>query len=140
MNLAPGSRSRPRIHPRCRGILLLDAIMGLSVVALVAVVLAAAVGQTKRASDKLAQQRAAMRIAEQVLTQLQTGQEPTVANDGVRWGAQILEVQQAVAEHQWVRVSIEWQGQAASLVGLVPGKAVTSLPAVERALPKEGAP
>lgn len=99
-----------------RGFFLEDAAVGLALVALLAGLLALALNRQNHAARKLADTRAALRLAEQTLLDLQTGQarppDPRV---------QIRPLEPPPLPGQtWVEVAAESQGQRITLLGAIP--------------------
>jgi hypothetical protein len=93
---------------------MVDALLGLIVVGVLAVVIATAVRWERRASDGLADARAATTAAERALVDLAQGRriaDAAVQVDPLAGGAD-------VAGHHWVRVTATVDGHRAALVGL----------------------
>src|SRR2546423_1357088 len=105
---------------RRRGLFAMDAMVGLALVVMLSMLLAVAATRRDRAQRKLADSRAAVRMAEQVLISLQSGQAGPTASptDAIS----ILPVQSGVlnGELRWVEVRVTHNGQTASLIGAVP--------------------
>ena len=95
-----------------------DTIMAIAIVAILLVVLTAAVTRQRKASDRLADSRDAMRIAEQTVTALQTGQSvPTPP--GVTLRVQKLDTASDVSRCVWVTVTVTKGTSSRELIGLV---------------------
>jgi hypothetical protein len=108
-----------------RGFFVADIGIGLAIIGLVAVLLVTAVGRHNKAAARLADSRAAVRVAESVLISLQTGAEvpadaeatvriersPAAAAAGVHW--------------EWASVTVTYRGRSAVLNGLVPAEGGT---------------
>jgi type II secretory pathway pseudopilin PulG len=107
-------------HSR-RGFFWADVSLGLAVIAVVAVILVSAVGRQNKAAARLGDARAAARIAEDVLTGLQTGAgAPADAEANVRV------VRSPAADvapgKEWADVTVVYRGRPATLTGLVPAE------------------
>ena len=111
---------------RRRGIMLIDVVLGLALLATIAVLLSATVRRYGEASDRLAASRAALRAAENVLTDLQRGHMPPAATDGrIRWDVRLMESSSAPpAGHVWVQVHVVHGTRSAALTGLVPASSL----------------
>ena len=116
-------------QPRRRGFMVMDAVGGLILVAILATVLAVALNRQNRAQQKLADSRAAVRVAERVLAELQASAKPAMEEDQTRIAVVPAEGAPDVRGLVWVEVRVACWGQHASLVGLVPR---ASLPAEGR--------
>jgi type II secretory pathway pseudopilin PulG len=110
--------------------MLMDVIGGLILVAMLATVLAIAMNRQNRAQQKLADSRAAVRIAERVLADLQTSGKTAAADDDTRITIHRAEGAADARGLAWAEVHVAFRDQQASLVGLVPRKL---LPAEGRA-------
>jgi len=113
-----------------RGFMLMDVIGGLILVATLATVLAIAMNRQNRAQQKLADSRAAVRIAERVLADLQTSGKTAADDDDTRITIHRAEGAADARGLAWAEVRVAFRDQQASLVGLVPRQ---SLPAEGRA-------
>ena len=110
---------------RRRGIMLIDVVLGLALLATIAVLLSATVGRYGEATERLAASRAALRAAENVLTDLQRGQTPQAATDGrIRWNVRRMESSAPPAGHVWVEVRVVHGTRSATLTGLVPASSL----------------
>ena len=105
---------------RRRGFILADIAIGLAVVGVVATVLASAVGRTHTADQRLAEDRAASRLAEHVLLDLQHHQPPPTAPAGAS-----ITVRRTTdpAGGNWAAVDVDLHGRRATLLGMMPGEA-----------------
>ena len=125
-------RNEPTPGGRRAGFLEIDVLAGLVIVGALAMALAAVLGRQHRAVQKLADTRAAMQVAESVLTDLQSGRSgpaPSAAPDTS------VEVRPAVPADsgeragKWVEVVVSVRAGHASLVGALPASgAVTPAP------------
>lgn len=107
---------------RRSGFLLADALMALAMVALLAAIMATAMGQQSRAARRLSDGRAAMRIAERVMLDLHTGgTAPSGADAKVCVEPVAAEAPAGLA---WVRVSVQVERSRATLLGLMKADAV----------------
>jgi hypothetical protein len=135
----PGAHSRARLRVRRAGFLELDILAGLFIVAALTLSLAAVLGRQHRAVQKLADSRAAMQVAETVLTDLQAGRAgpggaPQPGGGGpdtsveVRPAGDGANAANAADAHSgtWVEVVVTVRGGHASLVGPVPSAAAAS--------------
>jgi type II secretory pathway pseudopilin PulG len=98
--------------------MLVDVIMAIGVVLILAGALAVSLTRRQAVSNHLADSRAATRVAEQVLTALQSG-EPLPAGDAeTKIAVKPVAGAADVAGLRWVSVAVTRGGRAASLVGL----------------------
>ncbi|MHC4996554.1 MAG: hypothetical protein ACYTGQ_16025 [Planctomycetota bacterium] len=74
--------------------------------------------QQRQLQTRLADQRQAARIAERVLVDLQLGQTTLEADPDTRIGLERLEGGYRPDGRRWVRVTVEYREQEASLTGL----------------------
>ena len=99
---------------RRRGMMLADAAIALALVATLATVLVVLTSRHSRASRELAATRAALRLAEAALADMQAGKPPP----------QGLQVRRLTtpsgAAGVWVEATASIDGQPATLIGLVP--------------------
>ena len=102
---------------------MIDAIMALAVVLMLATMFSVAVSRQRRGSERLADSRAAIRLAEETLTAMQTGATLPAAPDGTK-----VQVRAATAPAglnvpsgaTWVDVIVTYgNGRSSSLAGLV---------------------
>lgn len=101
-----------------RGFFWADVSIGLGIVAIVAVLLITAVGRQNKATARLGDSRAATRIAEDVLTSLQTGASaPADAEANV----QVVRspATNVAPGKEWADVTVVYRGRTATLTGLV---------------------
>lgn len=112
--------------PARRAFVMADAVMALVIVGLLAAAMSVALGRQARATQRLADERAATWAAERVLSRLQSGgaRDEQVDVDGAGIRIDPAEGGETPAGHAWVRVRAEGNGRKASLVGLVPGDRV----------------
>jgi hypothetical protein len=80
-----------------------------------------------RVSQRLAESRAAQRLAESVLLDLQCGRSAQLPQGTAepRVDVQALDGASGVGTSRWVRVEVTYDGRRASLIGLVPTGATT---------------
>jgi type II secretory pathway pseudopilin PulG len=124
-------RVRPRRQPR-NGYIAADAIMAMAIVAILLTVLTVAVSRQRRGSERLADSRAAVRLAEETITALQTGAAPPTPPSGVTVQVRPLATQpattqsaatqpalQAPSGSTWVEVLVTYNGRSGNLAGIV---------------------
>jgi type II secretory pathway pseudopilin PulG len=107
---------------RRRGWVFIDAITALAIVLIMLAVLATAVSRQRRGAERLAETRAAVRMAEDTLTALQSSVPPPAAPQGVTVTVHPTEVQPALpapAGSEWVEVTIAMNGRSTTLSGIV---------------------
>jgi type II secretory pathway pseudopilin PulG len=112
--------STSHAQPPRRGFTLVDTMLGLALVAGMLVLLAVDLEQHRRTTGRLAQRRAALNLAEQVLTDLQAGR-PAPSQDG-GLAVRVAEVPSPAAAPKggrWVEVRVTGPAGAQSLIGLV---------------------
>jgi type II secretory pathway pseudopilin PulG len=102
-----------------RGIMVIDAVVALGIIAALGTALVVAINQGHRASARLANQRGAVWAAEAALAQLQAGQPENP--EGVE--IEPLSDTTAPAGFTWVRVRAKHGGRTATLIGVVPLRA-----------------
>jgi hypothetical protein len=126
------------------GWILLDLITALIILLAVMATLTAALARQQRNERKLADTRAAMRLAEETATALQWGQVPPAPPEGESVEIVPLQPQSQPASqptpatpekpatsattpagHTWVNIRVTHNGRAATLVALTPAKATT---------------
>ena len=125
MRVRNGAYNFPR-----RGFLELDLIAGIAILAALTLALAAVLGRQHRATEKLADTRAAAQVAEAALADLRAGKPPQTAGGDDDTSVEVRS-EGSAGQDKWVRVSVTVRGGRASVVGLVPADA---------ALPAGGAP
>ena len=103
---------------RRRGIMLIDVVLGLALLATIGVLLSATAGRYGMATQRMSDSRAALRAAEHVLTNLQRGQAPPASDTRIRWVVRRLE-SPAPGGHVWVEVHVVHRERSATLTGLV---------------------
>ena len=108
----------------------IDATAALVIVGALALSMAVALGRHHRAAQKLADTRAALQVAEAVLTDLQAGKEspqrafeadPEVKVE-LRPAADGARAPDGAADARWTEVVVTVRAARASLVGPVPGR------------------
>jgi type II secretory pathway pseudopilin PulG len=112
-------RQRHRRRRRA-GWIMLDMITGLIILLVLIATFSAALLRQQRGQQKLADTRAAMRLAEETASLLQLGQAPPAPPEG-----ESIEVvplsspdQTPPAGHAWVRIRVTNNGRTATLVAL----------------------
>ena len=115
-------RAKGRITPHAprAAFLLTDTLIGITVAGIVATALALSLHNFRKSSADLADLRAATRLAEQVLTNLQAERTPPSPTPDTTIGLQRLATGQSVAGQAWVKVTVTHRGRRVSLVGSVP--------------------
>ena len=126
-----------------RGFTLVDTVFGMGIAAILAVTLGMAASQHRQAMNKLADQRATMQHAQQILTAMQRGKSAAqaqaqaqiaaqadaqakaqtktqVADPSFGVAVQVLNHPEAPAKQIWVEVTVRYRTQTGRLVGLVP--------------------
>lgn len=114
-------RGRERRKVRT-GYIAADAITALVIVGILLTVLTVAVSRQRRGSERLADFRAAVRLAEETITALQTGAARPQPPQGVTVQVRPLATPpalQAPAGSTWVDVNVTFNGRSSSLAGLV---------------------
>ncbi len=107
-------RNRPR---KVHGFLTADVMMGLMIIAVLAVVLVATMAQHRKGAERLSDTRGAVWAAERALATLQTG---AAVNDKTITVEPVLGDVAAPAGQKWVRVRATFNDRSATLLGLVP--------------------
>ncbi len=106
-----------------RGFFLIDITIGLAVIVALALTLALVSGQERRALQRMEQRRTAQRVAEDVLSDLQTG-HAAAARPNIETQVSLVPGDPPAAGYVWCKVQVIDNGQQAALIGLVPAKAV----------------
>ena len=104
------------------GYIATDAIMALAIVLIMLGVLTTAVTRQRRGADRLAESRAAVRLAEDTLTAMQSGAARPDAPEGTTVTVRPTEVQPALAApagNAWVDVTVSHNGRSTMLSGIV---------------------
>jgi len=112
-----------------RGIMLLDSMIGLGIIAVLIIVLSVAMTRQQRASRALAERRVAIRAAEAALSRMQTGQSFPEGLFDAHLTLQTLPDRSTPAGYQWVRIEAKVNRQQSDLIGLVPATQPTTRPA-----------
>ena len=116
-----GAAMRPsQSHYPRRGFILIDTVVGMALVAGMIVLLGVQLQQHRHVTERLAQRRAALNLAERVLTDLQAGQPAPTPERGMT--VKVAKVPGAMAATdagQWVEVRVTGPAGAQSLIGLV---------------------
>ena len=113
-----------------RGFLFIDVAFGLALLGLVAAALITTMGRQQRAAQKLSDDRAATRLAEDALTSLRLGQPPAKSEEADVRVTRLPDA--APAGYAWVRVAVQVSTSRATVVGVVPAAIV---PVQEEAKP-----
>ena len=107
-----------RRHRFRAGWFFLDTVMAIAIVAILLIVLTAAVTRQRKAADRLADSRDAMRLAEQTMTSLQSGRAVTQApGGGIR--VEKLDTPSDLPQCAWARVTVTRGNSSRELIGLV---------------------
>ena len=102
------------------GILAMEAVIGLMIVAMLAGLFAVALTQHRKAAQRLTDTRYATRLAEQTLTAMQTGQPLPQPPDGVKLEcARLPEPGDLPAGCAWAGVRVISGDRSVQLVGIV---------------------
>ncbi len=115
-----------RIGSRSGGFLLMDAVIGIVILGILAGVMVDTMRRSNQAQKRLADTRAAARLAESRLVELQSG-APLLAAvpDDQTTSVTALPDPSPAGAMRWVRVRATVGGREAELVGLVPQSAAT---------------
>lgn len=97
----------------------LDTLVALSVVIILTAMTTKSLIDHNRLQTKFADTRQAQHLAQRVLTDLQLGQPTAAPDNQTRIGIEPLKGGFQPDHQRWVRVTIDYHGQTASLVGLV---------------------
>ncbi len=100
------------------GWVFLDVLMGMTIVAFLGAILAAAAAMHQRAMQHLQDSRSATRLAESALLSMQSHQSPTTSSGGELIFQNLPDSQ--VPDMTWVEVRATVHDRTASLIGLVP--------------------
>ena len=103
-----------------KGFFLLDALMGLALLGVIALVLALALSREGRAAQTLAASRRATRSAEAALIELQAGRQPAKPESGEKLEIRPTTGAAAPPGYRWIQVDATSDGQHAALIGLAP--------------------
>lgn len=103
-----------------RGIMLLDALIGLAVVAVLIIVLSIAMTRQQRAGSALAEHRRAIRAAEAAMTRMQAGEQFPPELFDAQLSQQPIASNAAPAGYHWIRIEAKVNRQQSTLIGLVP--------------------
>jgi type II secretory pathway pseudopilin PulG len=116
-------RRRRRRRQDRYGYIATDAIIALAIVLMLLAVLTIAASRQRRGSDRLADSRAAIRLAEETITALQTGATPPTAPGGmtvqIRATPPAQPALEAPSGSTWVDVLVSYNGRSSTLSGLV---------------------
>jgi len=111
------------------GVIMLDTLIGLSLVSLLMIGLIFAAAQQQRAARRLETQRALTHRAEAAISRMQAGQPPTL--DDPTHTDTTIEISpvanaEATAGRVWVKVTAREAAQSASLTALAPERALAA--------------
>ena len=109
---------RQRARQR-RGFFTADFMIGLGLTMIVGTLLVVAVNRQSRGTDRLAQTRAAVSLADRTITALQTGDAVPQAGEGEKIEVQKLDTPSGVKGMAWAAVKTQVNGRSATLTGLV---------------------
>jgi len=98
--------------------LFFDLMIALAVLATLTTLMIVGVDRQRRTSQALSDTRAANRLAERVLLDLQQGHKPAAATGGERVAVARLTGGQEISGYSWVSVTVESNGRHATLSGL----------------------
>lgn len=101
-----------------RGFLIIDMLIGLTLLGTLATVLAIGVRSQQKGAAHLAESRAALRAAEAALIDLQSGANQPTPRRGVTVRVTDDPTTPASAGHRWVRIEAICNGRSATLYGL----------------------
>jgi hypothetical protein len=105
-----------------------DAVMALAIVLILLMVLTVSVSRQRRGGERLADSRAAIRLAEATITALQTGAAPPAAPEGMAVTVRPAPLQPGTQVSEgmvWVDVNVTYgTARSSSLSGLVRAEAV----------------
>jgi hypothetical protein len=113
---------------RRTGFIMTDLVIGLGLVTIVGLLLAGAVGRSGATEQRLADQRAAVRVAEHAMLNLQRHQPLPQLGGDVRIATRAVDGADAPAGFSWTAVDATVRGRRATLVGLVPADTGGSKP------------
>ena len=103
---------------RHRGMMTLDVLAGIFLLAALATLLAVAINERSRSAGSLFRQRTALSAAQQALAALQQNTAPTGADADVV--VSVRRTGRVVGSQEWVEVTAVCDRRSATLVGLAP--------------------
>jgi len=110
---------------KSRGFMIADAIIAIGIASILISVLGVALTKQSRASAQLAQQREQVRLAEELMTALQTGAAAPVTPEGFKVNVSKMSGSPDVAPGMtWARVVVTRGAHTSELIGVVPAAAV----------------
>ena len=124
----PVARNNGRVRPR--GFVVVDAVAGLALLAVLAMAIVIAVRSQGMASQRLSDSRGATWAAEQAIAEMQAGRP---AGGNVR--VEAVDADKTPDGFAWVRVRAERRGRSADLIGLVPKASVPAAAAAATTAP-----
>jgi type II secretory pathway pseudopilin PulG len=111
-----------RHHRKRNGYVAADAVIALAIVLILLGVLGTSVARQRRGGERLADSRAAIRLAEETITAMQTGAAPPAAREGMTVQLRTAQPPQDLpppSGSTWVDVVVSYNGRSSSLSGLV---------------------
>ncbi len=108
------------------GYVLMEFMVGLSVVMFMLVLLLATLGKVRESQIIMASRRQAVFLAEAQLADMQVPGQTVVCNESTTMT--LLDEQPADHRYAWVRLTVTHDGQQASLVGLICREYVGAMP------------
>jgi type II secretory pathway pseudopilin PulG len=112
------------LRGRRRGYMLLDAVMGLAMVGILTTALVVAINRQHRAEQKLADSRAAVRLAERALAEMQASGKAPARDERTRIEVRLVDGGVDGRDQVWVEVIAASGDSTATLLGLVPRSAI----------------
>jgi type II secretory pathway pseudopilin PulG len=103
-----------------------DTIMGLAIVLILAALLATAVTRQRKGTERLAESRAAARVAEQIVTAMQSGAAVPPAPQGMNIEIRKVEAPSQPSGMSWVDVRVNQNGRSSNVIGLVRAEAAAA--------------
>lgn len=106
------------LQPHRRGMIILDVMAGLFLLAVMATLLAVTINTSSRSAARLRDQREAHQIAQQVLMRLQTRSDLPAESEQTR--IEVVRSGHRVGSMEWIDVAVIHHGRRAELTGLAP--------------------
>ena len=107
-----------------RGFFSAEAIVALALLAFIMILLAVALGRQQKVLNRVADSRAALRIAEATLTAMQTHRIAPTAAPASAVRIIKLDTPCECSGYAWAKVQATVNGRSASLVGVVPASSI----------------
>jgi type II secretory pathway pseudopilin PulG len=101
------------------GWMIADVLIAMAIIVILATVLATAVTRQQRASNHLADSRAAARLAEQTLTALQRGDAAPPAPEAAKIEVRAVDAPAPSTTSRWVQVRATLRGRSSDVIGIV---------------------